>query len=322
MRVSRLFMILGMLGFAGAAVYCYLQTQRVNWDHHTTYANAALRMQGVNADLNKNILKVRYRLLEYYDVLVSQFRQIKNLQTMLNDIPPEISQQGQAEIGQPLEILTVLIKEKEEVLESFKAQNAVLKNSVRYLPLAIDESGEDIESIPLKQRLIVLVRDTLHYNRDADRQLGNKIREQLQVLSSQRDVMPPSAQREALDQILAHVRTVLTQTPFVNTLTDTLTWMPLGQWSNALDQTYQRHHEHMLDSANQYRLYMYLAAGAALVLGLWAALLDIRKHAPVPIALELTVREPQDDQQMTTARASNLSKLRNRRDGHRRVGVE
>lgn len=109
MRVSRLLMILGMLGFAGVAVYCYLQTQHVNWDRHTSYASAVLRMQGVNADLNKNILKVRYRLLEYYDVLVSQFRQIKNLQAALSDIPSEIGEQGQTEISQPLEILTVLI---------------------------------------------------------------------------------------------------------------------------------------------------------------------------------------------------------------------
>ncbi len=322
MRVSRLLMILGMLGFAGIAVYCYLQTQRVNWDHHTTYASAALRMQGVNADLNKNILKVRYRLLEYYDVLVSQFRQIKNLQTALSDIPPEISEPGQAEISQPLEILTVLIKEKEEVLESFKAQNAVLKNSVRYLPVAIDEAGGDIESAGLKQRLGNLIRDTLHYHRDADRQLGNKLQGLLQAFSSQRDGMPPSPQREAMDQILAHVRTVLTQTPFVNTLTDTLTWMPLGQWSNALDQAYQRHHGHLMATAKQYRFYMYLAAGAALLLGLLAALTDIRKPVPVPAPLALPVQEPQDEPQMTTSRAGNLSKLKNRRDERRRASVE
>ncbi|PON12387.1 hypothetical protein C2W62_39860 [Candidatus Entotheonella serta] len=112
MKISRLLMILGMLSFAGVAVYCYWQTQHVNWDRHAAYASAALRMQGVNADLNKNILKVRYRLLEYYDVLVSQVRQIKNLQSALSDIPPEIDAQGRAEISQPLEILTVLIQEK------------------------------------------------------------------------------------------------------------------------------------------------------------------------------------------------------------------
>ncbi|ETW96462.1 MAG: hypothetical protein ETSY1_26505 [Candidatus Entotheonella factor] len=311
-----------MLGFAGIAIYCYVQTQRVNWDHHTTYASAALRMQGVNADLNKNILKVRYRLLEYYDVLVSQFRQIKNLQTTLSDIPPAIDEPGQAEISQPLEILTVLIKEKEEVLESFKAQNAVLKNSVRYLPVAMDESGEDIENTDLKQRLANLIRDTLHYNRDADRQLGRRIQSQLQVFSSQRDSMPPSPEREVMDQILAHVRTVFTQTPFVNTLTDTLTWMPLGQWSNALDQAYQRHHGRLVETTKQYRLYMYLASGAALVLGLLAAFMDIRKPALVPVALELPVQEPQDEPQMTTTRTSNLSKLKNRRDERRRASVE
>ena len=197
----------------------------------------------------------------------------------------------------------------------------MLKNSVRYLPVAIDESGEDIESADLKLRLGNLVRDTLHYNRDADRKLGKKIQGQLQALSSQRDNMSASPQRETLDQILTHVQTIFTQTPFVNTLTDTLTWMPLGQWSNALDQTYQRHHERMMETANQYRLYMYLAAGAALVLGLLAAVLGLPKPVPEPVALALPIQEPQDDQQITT-RASNLSKLKNRRDGRQRASVE
>ncbi|PON13193.1 hypothetical protein C2W62_35655 [Candidatus Entotheonella serta] len=133
--------------------------------------------------------------------------------------------------------------------------------------------------------------------------------------------MSASPQREALDQILAHVRTVFTQTPFVNTLTDTLTWMPLGQWSNALDQTYQRHHGRMMETAAQYRLYMYIAAGAALALGLLAAVSGSAKPAPEPIALQLPIREPQDDRQITTARGNNLSKLRTRRDRRQRATI-
>ncbi|PON13194.1 hypothetical protein C2W62_35660 [Candidatus Entotheonella serta] len=59
------------------------------------------------------------------------------------------------------------MSEKEEALESFKTQNAVLKNSVRYLPVAVDESGDNLVSTDLKLRLTNLIRDTLHYNRDA-----------------------------------------------------------------------------------------------------------------------------------------------------------
>lgn len=98
--------------------------------------------------------------------------------------------------------------------------------------------------------------------------------------------------------------------------------MPLGQWSNALDQAYQRHHRRIMATANQYRLYMFIAAGAALALGLLAAVLGSAKPAPEPLALELPAREPQDDRQITTTRANNLSKLKNRRDGHRRANIE
>ncbi len=255
-------------------------------------------------------------------MLVSQFRQVKNLQATLGDIPASVGEKGQAEIRKPLEILTVLVKEKEELLESFKAQNAVLKNSVRYLPIAVSEAEDSIKSTNLKQRLSNLVRDTLHYNRDAGRKLGEQIREQLKAFSAQRDRLPASPQREALDQILAHVQTVFTHTPVVNTLTETLTWMPLGQWSNALGQAYQRHHARRIERAKQYELYMYIASGAVLVLGLLAAILGLRKPAPMPVALDFPVREPQDDQQVTTARASNLSKLKNSRDGRRRASVE
>lgn len=93
-------------------------------------------------------------------------------------------------------------------------------------------------------------------------------------------------------------------------------------WSNALNQAYQRYHGRRMEIVEPYQLYIYIAAGAVLALGLLAAVWGIRKLTPVPMDLELRIREPQDEQQMTTNRASNLSQLKNRRDGCRRAGAE
>lgn len=298
------------LGLAGLVVLMFLKTQGVDWAKHEQYTEAVFKVQGINADLNKNILKVRYRLLEYYDILVSQLAVLKNLQRTLADIPPAIDAPGQSEIKQSFEILAGLIAEKEALLERFKSKNAVLKNSVQYLPLALREAKDELQDKKLASRLEGLLWDLLQYNIVAGGELEQSIQGQLKALAAVRNESASAADRETLDGPLAHARTVLEQTPVVNALTDNLTWLPIGQWGSTLGQAYRRHHARALATAERYRWYVYGTAAMFVLYTLFLALWQPRK--PTPILMTTNVNDaqhrPEDSREEAAPIAADLLK--------------
>ena len=87
MTWSKFFTAVSVLGFVMGIVFLFRQTHVIDWEDHERYSRDLVRMDGVNADLNKNILKVRYHWIESDDVLVSQMGRLKHLQESLAHIP-------------------------------------------------------------------------------------------------------------------------------------------------------------------------------------------------------------------------------------------
>ena len=128
------------------------------------------------------------------------------------------------------------------------------------LPARMTEAGEEIGDAALQLRLEALGRDARLYNRDTRQALGDDIQKQLSELAALRGQFKDKNKQETLDRTLAHVETIFTHTSVVNTLVETLTWLPIGPWSHALDQAYQRHHQRVQAATEPYERYLYIAS--------------------------------------------------------------
>lgn len=281
MIVARHGRVLGALVLAGLSIFLFFRSQTVDWIAHDQYTRALLKVEGINADLNKNILKVRYQLLEYYDALVSELAMLKSLPRTLAEVPLTIDEAGQRELKQSYDLLVALVDEKGVLLERFKARNAVLKNSVRFLPVALNEARTVLKDKNLASALEGLLWDIQQYNAVASEPLEREIQQQLQQLATVGNRLPSLAARDAFERVLAHAKTVLEHTPVVNSLTTNLTWLPIGQWSNTLSQTYEHHHSRAVASDRRYRLYFSVCAAAFLLYTLGLILWQAHQIAPV-----------------------------------------
>ena len=297
MSISKLFNFGLVLCLSGLIVFLYWHTQPFNINEHERFSHDVLKLQAVNADLNKNILKVRYRLLDYYDILVSQLADMESLHTSLAVIPSAIGEDGKGEIQQAHQVIGDLLQEKSEALERFKSKNAVLKNSVRYLPAAVRESVRQLEGDKKNLKLIAnlesLLQDVLEYHLAPSKDLEGKVQKRLSFLA---ELRPASASTiVTFNEASEHAKTILEHTPVVNSLTESLIWVPIWQWGQTLGQTYRRHHTRLVYEADSFRFYLYIA-GAAFVLFTFIVILGTPNRAqPSRQTASASVVLPQED---------------------------
>lgn len=209
---------------------------------------------------------------------------LKSLQRLLADTPPSIPLTEQREVKQSLDLLVGLIDAKGSLLERFKAKNAVLKNSVRYLPTAAQEVREELKDEPLSGMLEGLLWGMQQYNASTTEALERKLQDQLKQLAVRGNRLLSATARDPLERFMAHARAILEHTPVVNSLTTNLTWLPIGQWSHALRQTYEQQHARALARAARARVYFALCAALCLLYTLGMALWQSRQLTRTPAA--------------------------------------
>ena len=109
----------------------------VSAKQHQRYRNAIAKQVEKDITVNQNVLKARYALLASYDPLVRAMADQLRLQNRLKAMPAFIG--GQQDLQLQLTKNDQLFDQKEELIEDFKSQNALLKNSLSYLPTLVQE---------------------------------------------------------------------------------------------------------------------------------------------------------------------------------------
>lgn len=246
--------------------FFFFKTRTLNFTDHVQYTRNLLHLKELDTTLNQDILKIRSGVLTHYDSLVTTFATLKNLQRSLEAIPAFIDQQGQQEIERLLAGYTVYSKEKERLVERFKSQNALLKNSLYYFPLLVTELKKEALSKDwtwngkLVGHLNILLQQVLLYNLTPSEELASSIEAQLALLTKERELYPPEESDSRLDIALRHARIILQSKSEVEALIKESILLPTAQQSKELFDTYNRHYQQALRTRNAYQLALYLAS--------------------------------------------------------------
>jgi PAS domain S-box-containing protein len=123
--------VLALLG------WLYQKSNSVNIDVHVRTVERFNQVRELDSRLNQYVLQARYGLLSNYDAIVNTQRLLWGLvDDFQQDAPQYFSGSGallKNEFGHYVEER----QSKDELIESFKSHNAVLRNSLQYFPLAI-----------------------------------------------------------------------------------------------------------------------------------------------------------------------------------------
>lgn len=251
--------LLGLLGASGALLlFGGLVTKSLSVDNqqHQDYRTLMAQQLDKDATVNQNVLKARYALLTSYDPLVRAMSEQLALQKDLKQMPDFVgnSQAITAQLNDNGQIFT----QKEELVESFKSKNAILKNSLTYLPELVKEIRKGSAGLSGSDALQVesLLDNVLLYSLSSDEDLVSQIKSQLAQLEAKKS-------SQSIQLAVAHTRMILEYKPQVDTITRDILKLPTAQAISTLESAYTSQYVGATQTADLFRL---LSFGCLLVL--------------------------------------------------------
>lgn len=155
-------------GMAIVLISAFLISQSVAapFKRYQAYREAIVSLQALESNFSQEILTSRYELFASYDGLVTNLAEQEILHRQLSDIPAFVNAQAAREMTRILQERQTALTQKEDLSEWFKSRNALLKNSLRYLPFLTRqiESSFDANPQPVKPNKTAEAKETVGAN--------------------------------------------------------------------------------------------------------------------------------------------------------------
>ena len=251
----------GVLVVAVLLVLLFMLTQPINLRRHNALLNHFSQLQSDESRLGEAVLQLNFNLSNNYDQVNALTAQMRASVSELAEGDAGIDLRPDADFQQELQRLAQRLASKQEALEQFKSRNAVLKNSLLYLPLARDELVPELVPRSPERILVNALMENLLLNRVNGGLLERgDVRSMTLTLQTESSHLP-LATRTKIASLLRHVQLIDQIERAMPDLVRKLTSPPEN---SALAQSYARYFDHQQQRAAVYRLLLLLATLALL----------------------------------------------------------
>ncbi|MCI0539389.1 MAG: PAS domain S-box protein [Verrucomicrobiales bacterium] len=228
---------------------------------HERFQTDLWRLKQMDTAFNEDVLEARFSLLDNYDDFQIYGEEMGRIVQALSTPPAFINSAGRAAIELARLDYAELSRQRQQLFERFKSQNAMLSNSRRYLPVALDELAPRLEANELDRPLATLVNSltrSILMRLSSPEELSAEAQESLQRIKEwgRQHLSHPEA-RFVLS-LVRHAQTILTGSGEVDTLTRQLLTLPTAATIEKLFQSYELDVASALRRAQHYRTFFYL----------------------------------------------------------------
>ena len=256
------------VGAALLLTFLFVQQRPVNPGEHDGFVGDLRLLKQLDAEINGDLINSRYELLRSYDPFVQKLAEMQKARAGLRRIPSFIGGSNREQIEQLLKRESDLLSKKTRLVETFKSDNAILKNSLRYFPVLIAEASSAAaraKDRQLQDHLSNLLRDILLYDFTPHSDLAGPLQEEVALISQD------AARRPRLTTVLrsaaAHAMTIASFKPQVEAVIEELNSLPTARAVDAISSVYVRDYAQAQKIKETYRLLVYLCAVALLGYG-------------------------------------------------------
>jgi two-component system sensor histidine kinase/response regulator len=246
----------------GVLVFLYMKTHAVNTERHADLVDSLRRLKQLDAEWSIDVLKCRVGLHNNYDPLTQPLVTMMQIQDSVARLAgADRPSAGGAAVAEMQKALA----EKIDLVDQFKAQNAILKNSLRYLPTAIDVSRQAIreerKAQPARADRLALLdlqlgqafEDTLKYDLLPDASTAQQIGAVLAEIEV-RQGDHPAGLAESVAAIVNHVRSILRQRSVEVDLLSRISAAPTAQRIDSLTAVIDEQLQLALAASDRYRV--------------------------------------------------------------------
>ena len=262
-NTTRTLYVLAALALIGLLGVLIMKTRAVDFDAHNEILGTLRELKQVDAEWNVEVLRAKTGLATNYDRVASPLPLIASLEAALRGKAGAFWQDRADTTARLIPLLDAYkqaMDRKIAAIESFKSQNAILRNSSRFLPVAATDlvvvtrasSIAAGQKSQIEQALNHLLADTMTYSLAPDQPLRERIVDGTQTIRQMTAGMEPEVLERA-DTLIAHVGTVLRQQESGGKLLAELAALPTAKAVDELSDAQSKEHETLLTDQQIYR---------------------------------------------------------------------
>lgn len=279
------------LALALAAVLAFLYARARDYDHSKYFENVALlrQIQQVDANSELDALKSKFGINADYDPLATRLAELNSLQERLDRVLAEPGAAALPGLAAAGAAFRRAVRDKTGRLEQFKSHNAVLRNSLDFLPTAASDvrraaqraAGGDARALRrVSEQAGKLLLMGLEFNQSGSGGQAVEIEVEIERLLAGSETLPAEV-GDALDTFAAHMHTLLHEHLLVGDLLKNIAAVQLTARVGDIERLLAAEQHTRAREAERYRRYLLLFSAALIGLLLYVAICLIRSHAVI-----------------------------------------
>ncbi len=257
---ARLFAL--WLGLVALTAVLFAKTHTNDVASYKPLIDTLSELRAVDATLNQDVTRARYRLLANDDPLVED---VGKLNQLLQQFQQEQRYDHRyTEIETKLQRLAEILAQKTALVDYFKSDNAVLKNSLshyhfapRHIPTTETAVGADKIRLPadLRQLWSESLNSVLEYSQSGEPERRKAAETYLNTI---RQYAAVPTLHPTLEHLARYTKVILEYTDRVDTLLAQILALPSTQQAEELYRIYATEYEKSVREINRYRTLLYL----------------------------------------------------------------
>lgn len=208
---------------------------------HLAFTHSLEERRALDQDIARHALEARFQFATNYDQLASDERVGQAFQVALNDAWPAFLRSAErSAIEAAFSHYVILQNQRQQLLETFKSRNALLKNSVSYFPGlagALMSQARDVELLrsiaDLRSNTLGLALRNDAISAEAQRELLNRVATLARVHGDEVDA-------RAVELMLAHARVIAEQKLQADLALGQILTLPMEGARQQVSRRYQR----------------------------------------------------------------------------------
>ncbi|MBF6032466.1 GHKL domain-containing protein [Pseudomonas sp. P155] len=288
-RRSLLLLTLVALALASILLFLYFKSSSDQSMTYTESRDLIRQIKQQNSQWENEILKARVALTHNYDPLVSPMNEMNRLWARFDEIESGHGRNDSTQWNDAHESFLQAMQEKTRLVEQFKSHNALLRNSLAFLPTAEDDIQQQLASLSDFDKLQLqnittdtydLLLSALEFaqvtseDRAADIEVGlNKLKVNAQRL--------PLAFQTPIKILSSHISLIAREQPVVNQLLESIENIPVAERLDNIT-TMLDHDQQSADRVDrQYHFYLLLFSVLLVLSLVWLAIRLIGSFAEI-----------------------------------------
>lgn len=249
-------------------IFVFIQSRNFEHQHQPKIMQHISAIKNLDAHLNEDILKIRYAELPNYDSLViaqeSIFQRVEALNGVLEELSSPVA-------SHKLNQFKLSINQKFHLIEQFKSQNSVMKNSYNFLTSVVAQDSmlslANISKLDW-QEYLQLLNKVMAFNLRTQEENRDDIKIQLQALKDKTDRYPIEIE-ESLSFVFSHIETSLIYTVQTNQTLDELLNIPTARTLDDLTFEYNQTYQSGVKEIQVYQLILTLFSAYLIAYIVW-----------------------------------------------------